>query len=98
MSTFDFSRGTFDTLRNYTSVLQQQGRVQLDVDADEDAEANSEKIHRLTADTATPFVDPASGPDTASIAPTDPAAGDVGPTVRSGAPSNWPDWVSPARW
>jgi hypothetical protein len=47
MSAFDFNAA-----QHYTSVSMQQGRVQLDADSHEDSEANSEKIRRLTAETA----------------------------------------------
>ena len=66
MGGFDFGRGAFNVAQHYSSVFMQQGRVQLDADSSEDSEANSEKIRRLTGDSAL-------RDDVAPLTPADPA-------------------------
>jgi hypothetical protein len=54
----DLSRDTFDPLKHYTRVLTQQGRIQLDADANEQAAIVLEHFRQLTAD----LIGPAAGP------------------------------------
>ena len=81
MGAFDVSGGAFSPTRHYASVTMQQGRVQLDADSDEDSEANSEKIKRLTADTATPAADAALTSAVGPLSPADPMPLDDGTTA-----------------
>ena len=85
MGAFDFGRGAFNVAQHYSSVLMQQGRVQLDADSSEGSEANSEKIRRLAADSATPAAELAPRDDVAPLTPADPAptGGGTTPTKPS---------------
>jgi hypothetical protein len=97
MGAVDFGKGTFNATQHYSSVSMQQGRVQLDADSSEDSEANSEKIRRLTADTAA-VADPVLRDDVAPLTPADPPpVGDGGPATTGGMPT-WPLWVATWRW
>lgn len=51
----DFSRVTFDPAKNYTRVLQQQGRVQLDADWNEQADLFLHQLRTLAVDLIGPF-------------------------------------------
>ena len=51
----DFSRDTFDPLNNFSRVLLQQGRVQLDADFNEQAAILLHMLRRLTADLFGPY-------------------------------------------
>jgi hypothetical protein len=55
----DFSRVTFDPRKNFTRVLTQQGRVQLDADGNEQAAILLHYLRSLTADLIGPFGGPA---------------------------------------
>jgi len=55
----DFSRETYDRVRHFSRVLQQQGRVQLDADLNEQAEILLHYIRTLAADLIGPFAGPA---------------------------------------
>ncbi len=55
----DFSRDTFDPLNNFSRVLMQQGRVQLDADFNEQAAILLHMLRRLTADVLGPYAIPA---------------------------------------
>ena len=80
MGAFDFGSRAFSPSQHYSSVSMQQGRVQLDADSNEDSEANSEKIKRLTADTATPAADGAQTSAVGALSPADPVQPEVGTT------------------
>jgi len=80
MGGFDFGRGAFSLTQHCVSVSMQQGRVQLDADSNEDSEANSEKIKRLTADTVTPDADGAPTSAVGPLSPADPVPLDDGTT------------------
>ncbi len=54
----DFSRFTFDPLKNYITVLKQQGRVELDSDWNEQAELFAENLRQLAADLLGPLAIP----------------------------------------
>jgi len=54
----DFSRFTFGPMADYTAVLKQQGRADLDSDWNEQAIIWSERIRRLTLDTVGEFAVP----------------------------------------
>src|SRR5919205_823850 len=54
----DFSRDTFDKSRNYSGVLMQQGRVQLDADWNEQARIILHLLRALAADLFGPFGGP----------------------------------------
>jgi hypothetical protein len=58
----DFSRDTFDPLYNFSRVLLQQGRVQLDADFNEQTAILLHMLRRLTADLVGPYAI-AGGPD-----------------------------------
>ncbi|MGW5472343.1 DUF6519 domain-containing protein [Streptomyces chartreusis] len=51
----DFSRLTFDPARHYSAVLLQQGRVQLDADANEQSALVNHFLRRLAADLIGPY-------------------------------------------
>ena len=55
----DFSRVTFDPRKNFTRVLMQQGRVQLDADWNEQAAILLHTLRSLSADLIGPFGGPA---------------------------------------
>lgn len=55
----DLSRVTFDPLKHFTSVVVQQGRVQVDSDANEQAAILLHYLRRLAADLIGPFGGPA---------------------------------------
>ncbi len=55
----DFSRETFDALRNYAGVLLQQGRVQLDADFNEQAAIARDRLRSLVRDLVGPHGGPA---------------------------------------
>ncbi|RTL31684.1 MAG: hypothetical protein EKK47_07490 [Burkholderiales bacterium] len=57
----DFSRNSFDPLKHYSRVLQQQGRVELDADANERQAILLHSIRSLAADLIGPHGGPASG-------------------------------------
>ena len=63
----DFSRDTFDPLNNFSRVLLQQGRVQLDADFNEQASILLYMLRRLTADIVGPYAI-AGGPDAFRVA------------------------------
>jgi hypothetical protein len=63
----DFSRDTFDPLNNFSRVLLQQGRVQLDADFNEQAAILLHMLRRLTADIVGPYAI-AGGPDAFRVA------------------------------
>lgn len=63
----DFSRDTFDPLNNFSRVLLQQGRVQLDADFNEQASILLHMLRRLTADLLGPYVI-AGGPNAFRVA------------------------------
>ena len=73
MSAFDLSSGAFNAAQHYSAVSMQQGRVQLDADSNEDSEANSEKIRRLTADAAIRAADLVLPNAITPVTPADPA-------------------------
>ncbi|WP_328609102.1 DUF6519 domain-containing protein [Amycolatopsis sp. NBC_00345] len=50
----DFSRGTFDPLKHFSAVLAQQGRVQLDADANEQAAILLHQLRTVVADLVGP--------------------------------------------
>jgi len=55
----DFSRETFDSVKHFSRVLQQQGRVQLDADWNEQAAIMLHYLRTLAADLIGPFAGPA---------------------------------------
>jgi len=57
----DFSRDTFDPVKHFRRVLQQQGRVQLDADANEQTAILLHYIQTLAADLIGPFGGPEIG-------------------------------------
>jgi hypothetical protein len=57
----DFSRDSFDQLRHYSRVLQQQGRVELDADGNERQAIQLHLVRSLAAD----IIGPQGGPGTA---------------------------------
>jgi hypothetical protein len=57
----DFSRVTFDPRKNFTRVLMQQGRVQLDADWNEQAAILLHYLRTLAADVIGPFGGPKGG-------------------------------------
>jgi hypothetical protein len=57
----DFSRVTFDPRKNFTRVLMQQGRVQLDADWNEQAAILLHYLRTLAADVIGPFGGPKEG-------------------------------------
>ena len=63
----DFSRDTFDPLNNFSRVLLQQGRVQLDADFNEQAAILLHMLRRLTADLFGPYAI-VGGPDAFRVA------------------------------
>ena len=63
----DFSRDTFDPLNNFSRVLLQQGRVQLDADFNEQASILLYMLRRLTADIVGSYAI-AGGPDAFRVA------------------------------
>lgn len=69
----DFSRETFDTVKHFSRVLQQQGRVQLDADWNEQAAILLHYVRTLAADLIGPFAGPrdSSGFEITSGANTD---------------------------
>ncbi len=54
----DFSRETFDSAKHFSRVLQQQGRVQLDADGNEQAAILLHYLRTLAADLIGPFAGP----------------------------------------
>ena len=56
----DFSRIRFDCGRNYTAVLEQQGRVALDADANEQQFIDAYRSQRETIDAVGPYGGPAN--------------------------------------
>ncbi len=72
----DFSRDTFDPLNNFSRVLLQQGRVQLDADFNEQAAILLHMLRRLTADLFGPYAI-VGGPDAFQV------AGEGNPANRS---------------
>ena len=54
----DFSRDTFDPVKHFSRVLQQQGRVQLDADWNEQAAILLHYLRTLAADLIGPFAGP----------------------------------------
>lgn len=58
----DFSRDSFDPVKHFSRVLQQQGRVQLDADWNEQAAILLHYLRTLAADLIGPF----AGPDGSS--------------------------------
>jgi hypothetical protein len=59
----DFSRFTFNPLKNYLAVLRQQGRVDLDSDWNEQAELSGEYLRQLAADAFGPLAVPLTAND-----------------------------------
>jgi hypothetical protein len=59
----DFSRDTFNPLYNFSRVLLQQGRVQLDADFNEQTSILLRMLRRLTADLVGPYAIPADQPN-----------------------------------
>lgn len=57
----DFSRDSFDALRHYSRVLQQQGRVELDADSNERESIQLHLLRSLAADLIGPFGGPGTG-------------------------------------
>ena len=57
----DFSRDSFDALRHYSRVLQQQGRVELDADGNERQSIQLHLLRVLAADLIGPFGGPGTG-------------------------------------
>lgn len=57
----DFSRDSFDPLKHYSGVLQQQGRVELDADTNERQSILLHHLRTLAADLIGPHGGPASG-------------------------------------
>lgn len=57
----DFSRDSFDALRHYSRVLQQQGRVALDADGNERESIQLHHLRSLAADVIGPFGGPGTG-------------------------------------
>lgn len=57
----DFSRDSFDPLKHYSGVLQQQGRVELDADTNERHSILLHHLRSLAADLIGPHGGPASG-------------------------------------
>lgn len=57
----DFSRDSFDALRHYSRVLQQQGRVELDADGNERESIHLHLLRTLAADLIGPFGGPGTG-------------------------------------
>ena len=57
----DFSRTTFDPRKHYSAVLTQQGRVQLDADANEQAAILLDQLRTTIADVIGPAAAPANG-------------------------------------
>lgn len=55
----DFSRDTYDRVRHFSRVLQQQGRVQIDADWNEQSEILLHYVRTLAADLIGPFAGPA---------------------------------------
>jgi hypothetical protein len=55
----DFSRETYDRIRHFSRVLQQQGRVQVDADWNEQTEVLLHYLRTLAADLIGPFAGPA---------------------------------------
>lgn len=55
----DFSRDTFDPVKHFSRVLQQQGRVQLDADSNEQTAILLHYLRTLAADLIGPFAGPA---------------------------------------
>ena len=55
----DFSRDTFDPVKHFSRVLQQQGRVHLDADCNEQAAIVMHYLRTLAADLIGPFAGPA---------------------------------------
>ncbi|MFD2468065.1 DUF6519 domain-containing protein [Amycolatopsis silviterrae] len=58
----DFSRRTFDSLKHFSAVLAQQGRVQLDADANEQAAILLHQLRTTVADLLGPAAVPAGEP------------------------------------
>ncbi|WP_406641326.1 DUF6519 domain-containing protein [Amycolatopsis sp. WGS_07] len=58
----DFSRDTFDSLKHFSAVLAQQGRVQLDADANEQAAILLYQLRTTVADLLGPAAAPAGVP------------------------------------
>lgn len=54
----DFSRDTYDRVRHFSRVLQQQGRVQVDADWNEQADLLLHYVRTLAADLIGPFAGP----------------------------------------
>ena len=54
----DFSRDTFDSVKHFSRVLQQQGRVQLDADWNEQTAIVLHYLRTLAADLIGPFAGP----------------------------------------
>ena len=54
----DFTRNTFDPSKHFSRVLQQQGRVQLDADTNEQTAILLHYIRTLAADLIGPFAGP----------------------------------------
>jgi Family of unknown function (DUF6519) len=59
----DLSRDTFEPARHFLRVLQQQGRVQIDADANEQASILLHHLHTLARD----LIGPAGGPEGAGL-------------------------------
>jgi hypothetical protein len=57
----DFSRDTFDATKRYSRVLQQQGRVQLDADWNEQASISTHYLRSLALDLIGPHGGPGDG-------------------------------------
>jgi len=89
MGAIDFGRRAFNVAEHYSSVSMQQGHVQLDADSGEASEANSEKIRRLTADTATPDAHTALRDAVAPLTPADPAPLDSTTSTMPSAPAGF---------
>jgi hypothetical protein len=76
----DFSRDTYDRVRHFSRVLQQQGRVQLDADWNEQAEILLHYVRTLAADLIGPGAGPAGNGLGLEISGTTPAEGlTIGP-------------------
>ncbi len=65
----DFSRNTFDPVKNFTQVLMQQGRVTVDADANEQAAIFLHHLRTLTRDLLGPFSSPEVGGVKVSVDP-----------------------------
>lgn len=75
----DFSRDTFDAVKHFSRVLQQQGRVQLDADWNEQAAILLHYLRTLAADLIGPFAGPKDSSGFAITQRADETGFDIGP-------------------